>query len=107
MSGGKDGVGKGVASFFENVVGGTFSAIGKASGGIANTLDSATTSDFTSDHLKPKSPSHGNDPRHVADGIIQGTEFLGQTVVHGIAGVIGNPYRGAKTGMVSCFCAAI
>lgn len=102
LAGGKDGVGKGVTSFVQNVVGGTFFAFGKASGGIADTLDSVTTNEMTSNHLKPKSASEER-PEHAGDGVVQGAEFLGKTVVHGVAGLIGNPYRGAKTGTVSGF----
>ncbi|KAL7543622.1 LOW QUALITY PROTEIN: hypothetical protein ACHAXR_013206 [Thalassiosira sp. AJA248-18] len=98
-AGGKDGVGKGVTSLVKNVVGGTFFALGKVTGGVADTVDSVTTNDMTSNHLKPKSAaSDGNNPDNVIDGVAQGTKFLGQTVAHGIAGLVGNPYRGAKTG---------
>ena len=98
-AGGKDGVGKGVTSLFQNVVGGTFFAVGKLSGGVADTIDSITTNDMTSNHLKPKSASSdGRYPDNAIDGVYEGTKFLGQTVAHGMAGLIGNPYRGAKTG---------
>ena len=102
--GGKDGVGKGVTSLLQNVVGGTFFSLGKISGGVADTIDSITTNDMTSNHLKPKSASSGGKhPDNAVDGVVQGTQFLGQTVAHGIAGLVGNPYRGAKTGTMSGF----
>ena len=71
----------------------------KRKGGLTNTIDAVVTNDFTSDHLKPKSAaSDGRHPDNAVDGVVQGTKFFGKTVVHGIAGVVGNPYRGAKTG---------
>jgi len=98
-AGGKDGVGKGVTSLIQNVVGGTAFTVGKASGGIADLIDAITTNETTSKHLKPKSLSHdGSHPDNVIDGVLEGTKFFGQNVLHGIAGVVGNPYRGAKTG---------
>ena len=50
-------------------------------------------------HLKPKSAasSDGNLPKSAADGVVEGTHFLAQTVVHGIAGLVGDPYRGVKS----------
>jgi len=101
LSGGKDGVGKGATSFLQNVIGGTFFAVGKVAGGVADTIDSVTSNEMTSNHLKPKSLANADKPEHVVDGVIQGTTFLGQTVAHGFAGLIGNPYRGAKTGGVT------
>jgi len=103
--GGQDGVGKGVSSLVQNVVGGTLFAIGKATGGVADTIDSMFTNDATSNHLKPKkaSSSGGKHPDNAIDGVVQGTQFLGETVVHGLAGVVGNPYRGAKTGGAAGF----
>lgn len=96
-AGGEDGVGKGVASLLQNVVGGTFLAFGRATGTIADTITAITTSDLSSDNLKPKSAS-GRKPDHVGDGFMQGATYLAQTTAHGIAGLIGNPYRGVKTG---------
>ncbi len=103
IAGGKDGFGKGAASFFQNVVGGAFVAGGKATGGVANTLDNVTTNELTSNHLKPKAAVGGNAPENAGVGVVEGVDFLGRTVVHGVAGLIGNPYRGAKTGTVSGF----
>ena len=101
-AGGKDGVGKGVASLFQNIVGGTFAAFGRATGTGADTITAVTTTDLSSDNLKPKSAaSGGRKPDHVIDGVVQGTEYLARTTAHGIAGLIGNPYRGIKTGTVS------
>jgi len=98
-AGGKDGVGQGVVSLVQNVVGGTFFAIGKISGGVADTIDAMAKNDLTSHHLKPKAAaSDGKHPEHAVDGIVQGTTFLGKTVIAGVAGLVGNPYRGAKTG---------
>jgi len=98
-AGGKGGVGRGAGSLLQNVVGGTCFSFGKFTGGVADTLDAVTTNDMTSDHLKPKSASSdGKHPDNAVDGVVQGTTFLGQTLVHGFAGLIGNPYRGAKTG---------
>ena len=54
---------------------------------------------MTSNQLKPKSASsNGRNPDHVVDGLVQGADYAVRTVVHGIAGLIGNTYRGAKTG---------
>jgi len=101
-AGGKDGVGKGVTSLVQNVAGGTFFAAGKVAGGWADTVDSVTKSEMTSNHLKPKSASSdGRHPDNAVDGVVQGTKYLGQAVAHGVAGLIGNPYRGAKTGTVT------
>lgn len=98
-AGGKDGVGKGVSSLFQNVVGGTFTFWGKLTGGVADTLDAITTSEMTSNHLKPKSASSdGRPPENAVDGVVEGGKFLAQTIVHGAAGLIGNPYRGVKSG---------
>ena len=79
-----------------------FSTFGKITGGFADTLDSLATNDMTSNNLKPKSASSdGRPPDNAVDGVVEGTKFLGQTVAHGIAGLVGNPYRGAKTGTVT------
>ena len=88
-----------------NVVGGTFFAFGKVTGGVADTLDSLTTNDLTSNHLKPNksASSDGRHPDNAVDGVVEGTKFLGQTLVHGMAGLVGNPYRGAKTGTTAGF----
>jgi len=98
-SGCKDGFGRGFASFFQHVVGGTFFAAGKVSGGLAKTLDSVTSNEMTSNHLKPSLTAKQKYPRHAVDGVIKGTNFLGRTLIFGIAGLIGNPYRGAKHGV--------
>lgn len=101
-TGGKDGVGKGVASLFENFVGGTFFAFGRITGSVADTAAAVLTTNLTSDQLKPKSAtSNGRNPEHALDGIVQGTEYLAKTVAHGIAGLIGNPYRGIQTGTIT------
>lgn len=101
-TGGKDGVGKGVASLFQNVVGGTFFAFGRATGSAADTATALLTTNLTSDQLKPKSAtSNGRNPEQALDGIVQGTEYLAKTVAHGIAGLIGNPYRGMQTGTIT------
>lgn len=97
-AGGKDGFGKGIISFSHNVVGGTFFAMGKISGGLSETLESIVDSQLVSSHLKPKlAVDERKRPRHVIQGINQGMIFLGRTIVHGVAGLIGNPYRGMKT----------
>lgn len=62
-----------------------------------------TTNELTSNHLKPKLLATHKYPRHALDGMVKGTNFLGRTVICGVAGLIGNPYRGAKTGTVSGF----
>jgi hypothetical protein len=96
--GGKDGFGKGVISFSHNVVGGTFFAFGKISGGLSETLESIVDSQLVSSHLKPKlAVDERKRPRHVVQGLNQGVIFLGRKIVHGVAGLIGNPYRGMKT----------
>ncbi|KAL7554677.1 hypothetical protein ACHAWF_018946 [Thalassiosira exigua] len=101
-SGGKDGIGKGVSSLLQNVVGGTFFAFGKVTGGVADTIDSVLTNDMTSNHLKPKSASSdGRPPDNAVEGVAEGAEFFAHTMVHGIAGLVGNPYRGMKTGTAS------
>jgi hypothetical protein len=98
-AGGKDGFGKGVVSFSHNVVGGTFFAAGKISGGLSETLESIVDSQLVSSHLKPKlvADDERKRPRHVVQGLNQGLVFLGRTIVHGVAGLVGNPYRGMKT----------
>lgn len=99
-AGGKDGFGKGIASFAENVVGGTFLFANKLSGGVAKTIDAVITTPQSSAHLKPKlDANQRRRPRHAIEGFVQGGDFLTRTVVHGVAGVIGNPIRGAKAGL--------
>lgn len=68
---------------------------------MADTLDSLTTNDLTSNHLKAGSAHAGKPPDNAVEGVVGGTKFLGQTMAHGIAGVVGNPYRGVKTGSAS------
>ncbi len=99
-AGGKDGFGKGIASFAENVVGGTFLFANKLSGGVAKTIDALITTQHSSVHLKPKLDANQRKrPRHAIEGFAQGGDFLSRTVVHGVAGVFGNPIRGAKAGL--------
>lgn len=57
---------------------------GKVSGGLAETIDSVVTSEYTSNHLRPKSDS--KQAQNVVEGVVQGTEYLTKTVVHGMAG---------------------
>lgn len=97
-AGGKEGLGKGIASFSEHVIGGTFFAIGRVSGGFAKTIDSLITSEeLTSKHLKPMLASDNRKrPHHALQGLAQGTAFFGKTLIHGTAGLLGNPYRGVK-----------
>lgn len=54
------------------------------------------TSDYTSNHLKAKTDSRP--ARNVIEGVAQGTEYATRTIVHGAAGLIGNPYRLIKQG---------
>ncbi|KAL7553819.1 hypothetical protein ACHAWF_017158 [Thalassiosira exigua] len=97
VSGGSEGFGQGVISFTEHVVGGSFFAIGKISGGLAKTLDSLITNDSSSNHLKPRlATDRRQRPHHAVEGFTRGSLFLGKTVIHGTAGLLGNPYRGAK-----------
>ena len=97
-AGGKEGFGKGVTSFIENVVGGTFSSIGKVSGGLAGLIDSAATNKYTSSALKPRAATAKKPASNVVEGFTLGTVFMGKAVVHGVVGVLGNPYRGMKAG---------
>lgn len=60
----------------------------RISGGVADTIDSVTSNEMTSNHLKPKSLANADKPEHVVDGVMQGTTFLGQTVAHGFAGTL-------------------
>ena len=78
-----------------------FFAGGKLTGGIAETLDSIAMSEYTSNHLKAK--SDGKPAQNAIEGVVQGTEFLSRTVVHGVAGLVGNPYRGMKSGGAAGF----
>lgn len=50
--------------------------------------------------MKPNAAasSDGNLPKNAVDGVVEGTHFLAQTVVRGIAGLVGDPYRGIKSG---------
>jgi len=59
------------------------------------------TTELTSQHLKPRELDKRIRPRHAIDGFVQGTKFLGRELVHGTAGLIGSPYRGAKKGKLS------
>jgi len=100
LAGGKDGFGKGIASFSEHVIGGSFFATGKITGGFATTIDSLLTNETSSNHLKPKlSTDQRKRPRHAIEGLAQGTLYMGKTIIYGTAGLIGNPYRGAKSGL--------
>ena len=97
-AGGKEGAGHGFASFLQHAVGGTFFWMGKLSGSWAKTLDSLISNDTTSLHLKPDMANYRNRPKNAPEGLVQGTTFVGKTVIYGVAGLIGNPYRGMKTG---------
>lgn len=70
---------------------------GKVTGGLAETIDSVVTSEYTSNHLKA---SQDKPAQNVIDGVVQGTEYMTRTVAHGFAGLIGDPYRGLKKGGV-------
>lgn len=74
--------------------------MGKISGSWAKTLDSVVSNDSTSTHLKPDFANYRNRPNNAPEGLVQGTSFVAQTVVYGVAGLIGNPYRGMKSGGV-------
>jgi hypothetical protein len=100
-SGGEGGFGRGVASFSENAVGGTFFAIGKVAKSVAITVDALVTNEFTSRHLKPRELDARKRPKHAISGIILGTKFFGRELGFGVAGLIGNPYRSARRGNVS------
>lgn len=64
------------------------------------TIDALITSQYTSMHLKPNlDSSQRKRPRHAIEGLAQGGDFFSRTVVHGVAGLIGNPIRGAKAGL--------
>lgn len=102
-AGGNGGIGKGFVSFLQHAVGGTFFWMGKLSGSWAKTLDAAVSNHSTSTHLKPDFASYRNRPKNVHEGIIQGTEFVGKTIIYGVAGLIGNPYRGMKSTGISGF----
>jgi hypothetical protein len=83
-AGGKEGVGRGFASFLQHVVGGTFFFVGKATGSMSKVIDSVTSNDLTSKHLKPDFASHRNRPRNAPEGIVQGTDFLARTIIYGV-----------------------
>ena len=95
---GKHGVGKGVHSFYQNIFGGVMMFTGKFSGTMADVLDSLSSNEYTRNMTNRKSFSTTNAPDNLAQGISLGSVFLGKTLVHGIAGVVGNPYRGMKSG---------
>jgi hypothetical protein len=90
-----------IASFSENAIGGTLFAVGKVAKSVAKTADAVVSTELTSKHLKPRELDKRKRPRHAIDGFVQGTQFLGRELVHGTAGLIGSPYRGAKKGKVS------
>lgn len=102
-AGGTEGVGKGFASFVQHALGGTFFWMGKFSGSWAKTIDSIVSNDTTSTHLKPDFASYRNRPSNAAEGLVQGTNFVARTVIYGVAGLIGNPYRGMKSAGVVGF----
>ena len=92
-------VGKGLTSATRNVFGGTLDFAGKITGEFSDLLDSLATNEYTSKDLKPKKSTKSEDaPGNIGEGVIDGTTFLGQTLFHGVAGVVGNPYRGLKKG---------
>lgn len=78
-------------------------AVGKVAKSVAKTADALVATELTSKHLKPKELDKRKRPRHAIDGFVQGTKFLGRELVHGTAGLIGGPYRGAKKGKASSF----
>mmetsp|Transcript_21012 Transcript_21012/g.34666 ORF Transcript_21012/g.34666 Transcript_21012/m.34666 type:complete len:1329 (+) Transcript_21012:3-3989(+) len=100
-AGGSDGFGSGFASFSENVIGGAFFAVGKVAKSVAKTADALVETELTSKHLKPRELDKRQRPRHAIDGFVLGTQFFGRELVHGTAGLIGSPYRGAKKGKMS------
>ena len=90
-------VGKGLTSATKNVFGGTLDFAGNITGEFSELLDSIATNEYTSKDLKPKKSSKREDaPGNIGEGVIEGTQFLGMTLLHGVAGVVGNPYRGLK-----------
>lgn len=90
-------MGRGLASFSEHAIGGSFFALGRMAGGFATTLDSMITNETTSKHLKPLlATDNRKRPNHAVEGLAKGTLFLGKSLLYGSAGLIGNPYRGAK-----------
>ena len=92
-------VGKGLTSATKNVFGGTLDFAGKITGEFSDLLDSIVTNEYTSKDLKPKKSHKREDAAgNIGDGVIEGTQFLGMTLLHGVAGVVGNPYRGLKKG---------
>ncbi len=74
--------------------------VSKLSGNVSTTIDALVTSQYTSSHLKPKlAVDRRKSPHHAIEGLAQGSEFLSRTVVHGVAGLLGNPIRGAQAGL--------
>lgn len=76
-------------------------AVGKVAKSIAKTTDALVTTELSSKHLKPRELEKRKRPRHAIDGLVQGTQFLGRELVHGTAGLIGCPYRGAQKRKIS------
>jgi len=84
-------------SFTQNSVGGVFHATSLMTGSMADLLQSITSStDLSSDFLKPKPIYESEPPSNIVKGVVQGTEYFSMAVIHGTIGIIGNPYRGLK-----------
>jgi len=87
-----EGIGKGTTSLFKGVVGGAFSFVGQATGGLSKGLDTiggeSSVKLFDTD-------SGGEGPRGVGEGLVHGGAGVVQGVFDGVTGVFTKPVEGA------------
>lgn len=109
LAGGKKGFGKGFNSLVQNVVGGPFLALSKATGSFADIVFNLSSNEYTIDVLQVLPLST---PQNVGDGIVEGFIYITKSIVNGVVGVGGNPYRSLQKrspfafgrGLLSGFC---
>lgn len=90
LRGGKDGVGGGVMSLVQGVVGGTFSSTAKITGNVANVI-----SEFSGKGTAlTLHAGNKKGPKHLGDGLMSGGVFFTTTMFRGVGGIVLNPIKG-------------
>jgi len=100
LAGGKKGFGKGFNSLVQNVVGGPFLAISKATGSLADIVFNLSSNEYTVDALQVLPLTA---PQNIGDGIVQGFIYITKSIANGVIGVGGNPYRSLQKRSPSAF----
>ncbi|KAK2952042.1 putative Vacuolar protein sorting-associated protein 13C [Blattamonas nauphoetae] len=91
--GAEKGIGKGLASAAKHATFGVFDSAGKLTGAASSAVAVLQMdSEYKSQHAR----SLAVKPKHVGDGLLQGTVAFGKGVAGGVAGVIADPIRGAQ-----------